>query len=63
MTVNQNSTTAHRAAVSWLDRQMLWRNLMRCQCSARQIRRHLLIAVLLVWLLLVVAMISVWNTG
>jgi hypothetical protein len=58
----QNSNEAVcMALLSSLLRRITWRNLMTCACPGRQIRHHLFIADLLVWLLIILAILFVFS--
>jgi hypothetical protein len=68
MKSKKNSTKAAAGAVTRLHHmpwcffgRYFWRYLMTCPCSGRQIRHHLLIADLLVWIVLILVIALILN--
>ena len=59
MSREQNSNVNGKKAQAKAFRVISWQYLMACPCSGRQIRHHLLIADLLVWLAIILAIIFI----
>jgi hypothetical protein len=56
---NSNGDAVNKAATRL--HHMPWRHLTMCPCSGRQIRHHLLIADLLVWIVIILTIVWVLN--
>lgn len=68
MSREQNSNEVADKAVTRLHHmpwrffgRYFWHYLMTCPCSGRQIRYHLLVADLLVWIVLILAIVLILN--
>lgn len=55
-----NAPTATIVA-SWLCNSEIVRGLVTCPCPARQIRNHLLLVDLALWIMIILAAVLMWN--